>query len=69
MSSLTGLGGDSSSAIWLGFGLAVLFSALAAITVRAVTRRIGFVDAPDPLIPAHTRPVATLGGIAVAVGF
>jgi UDP-GlcNAc:undecaprenyl-phosphate/decaprenyl-phosphate GlcNAc-1-phosphate transferase len=69
VSSLTGLGGDSSSAIWLGFGLAVLFSALAAITVRAVTRRIGFVDAPDPLIPAHTRPVATLGGIAVAFGF
>lgn len=69
MSSWTGLGGDSTSALWLGFGLALVFAALAAVAVRASSRRVGLIDAPDPLVPAHTRPVATLGGIAVAFGF
>jgi UDP-GlcNAc:undecaprenyl-phosphate/decaprenyl-phosphate GlcNAc-1-phosphate transferase len=68
VSSLTGLGGDSASALWLGFALAVVFAALAAVAVRATSRRAGLVDAPDPLVPAHTKPVATLGGIAVAFG-
>ncbi len=68
MSSLTGLGGDGASALWLGFALALVFAAVAAVVVRAASRRAGLIDAPDPLVPAHTRPVATLGGIAVAVG-
>ena len=69
MSSWTGLGGDPAGALWLGFGLAVVFAVLAALAVRATSRRVGLIDAPDPLVPAHTRPVATLGGIAVAFGF
>jgi UDP-GlcNAc:undecaprenyl-phosphate/decaprenyl-phosphate GlcNAc-1-phosphate transferase len=68
VSSLSGLGGDGAGALWLGFALAVVFAALAAFGVRAVGRRVGLVDAPDPLVPAHTKPVATLGGIAVALG-
>jgi UDP-GlcNAc:undecaprenyl-phosphate GlcNAc-1-phosphate transferase len=69
VSSWTGLGGDSASALWLGFALALLFAAVGAVVVRASSRRVGLIDAPDPLVPAHTRPVATLGGIAVAFGF
>jgi UDP-GlcNAc:undecaprenyl-phosphate/decaprenyl-phosphate GlcNAc-1-phosphate transferase len=53
----------------LAFIVALAAALTGAAAVRAATLRLGMVDAPDPLIPAHTRPVATLGGIAVALGF
>ena len=69
MSSVTGLGGDGAAALWLGFGIAAALAAVGAVAVKATSRRAGLVDPPDPLVPAHTQPVATLGGIAVAFGF
>lgn len=41
---------------------------LGTIVVRALALRLGFVNHPNPLIPQHTRPVAYLGGVGVAIG-
>lgn len=68
MSRSGGFVGDDGVTLWLAFTAAVVFAAVGAVVVRAATRRAGLVDVPDPLVPAHTRPVATLGGIAVALG-
>ena len=35
---------------------------------RAAALRFGIVNAPNPLIPQHTRPVAYLGGVGIAAG-
>jgi len=46
----------------------------AAVTIagtwlaRSLALRLGFVSHPNPIVPQHTRPVAYLGGAAVAVG-
>jgi UDP-GlcNAc:undecaprenyl-phosphate/decaprenyl-phosphate GlcNAc-1-phosphate transferase len=68
MSNATGLVGEDAVALWVAFVAAVLVSSAGALGVRVWTRRVGIVDRPDPLVPTHTRPVATLGGIAVAAG-
>ena len=34
---------------------------------RALALRAGIVNAPNPIVPQHTRPVAYLGGVAVAL--
>jgi UDP-GlcNAc:undecaprenyl-phosphate GlcNAc-1-phosphate transferase len=56
-------------AIGLAFATAAVIAALGAAIVRAATRRAGILDEPDPIVPAHTTSVSTLGGIAVALGF
>ena len=53
-----------------------LWSAAAALAggfggtfvARAVARRLGIMNAPNPLVPQHVRPVAYLGGVGVALG-
>jgi UDP-GlcNAc:undecaprenyl-phosphate/decaprenyl-phosphate GlcNAc-1-phosphate transferase len=55
-------------AIGLAFLTAVVFAAVGAAIVRALTRRAGLLDEPDPIVPAHTTSVSTLGGIAVGLG-
>lgn len=35
---------------------------------RAAALRFGIVNAPNPLVPQHTRPVAYLGGVGIAAG-
>ena len=47
---------------------AVVIAAVGAAIVRAATRRAGILDEPDPIVPAHTTSVSTLGGIAVGLG-
>jgi UDP-GlcNAc:undecaprenyl-phosphate GlcNAc-1-phosphate transferase len=51
-----------TAAVALAGGLVGTFLA------RAVARRLGIMNAPNPLIPQHDRPVAYLGGVGVAVG-
>jgi UDP-GlcNAc:undecaprenyl-phosphate GlcNAc-1-phosphate transferase len=36
--------------------------------VRAIARRFGIVNKPNPIVPQHTRPVAYLGGVGVGIG-
>jgi UDP-GlcNAc:undecaprenyl-phosphate/decaprenyl-phosphate GlcNAc-1-phosphate transferase len=52
----------------LSFAAAAVVTAFAAVVVRALARRTGLVDPPNPRVPLHTKPVATLGGLAVATG-
>jgi len=46
-------------------------AAVAAIAstwaARAIALRLGFVSHPNPIVPQHTRPVAYLGGVGLAV--
>ena len=69
MSRSAGLVADNVLAIGLAFAMAVAVAAVGAAVVRAATHRAGIVDEPDPIVPAHTTSVSTLGGIAVALGF
>lgn len=68
MSRSAGLAGADAVAIALAFATAVIIAAVGAAVVRFTTHRAGILDAPGSIVPAHTRPVATLGGIAVAFG-
>ena len=68
MSRSAGLVGADVLAIALAFATAVIIAAVGAAIVRATTHRAGILDAPDPIVPTHTTSVATLGGIAVALG-
>ena len=52
----------------LAFLVSAFVTVVAATALRAFARRVGLVDAPDPLVPQHKAPVATLGGAAVATG-
>lgn len=47
----------------------IAFAAAAVATplARAAAMRTGIVNAPNPLVKSHTRPVACLGGVAVLV--
>jgi UDP-GlcNAc:undecaprenyl-phosphate GlcNAc-1-phosphate transferase len=48
--------------------LAALAAWLCTGAARALAPRLGMVAAPNPIVPQHTRPVATLGGAGVAGG-
>ena len=69
MSRFGGLVAGDALAIGLAFVTAVVIAAVGAALVRAATRRAGILDEPDPIVPAHTTSVSTLGGIAVGLGF
>lgn len=69
MSRFGGLVADDAVAIGLAFVTAVVLAAVGAALVRAATRRAGILDEPDPIVPAHTTSVSTLGGLAVGLGF
>lgn len=59
----------NSTAAALGAGLvAVMAGTISTAGVRAFARRAGFVNAPNPIVPQHTQPVAYLGGVGVTVG-
>lgn len=47
---------------------ALVAGVLGTGAVRALARRFGIVNKPNPIIPQHTRPVAYLGGVGVAIG-
>ncbi|HEX8410801.1 MAG TPA: MraY family glycosyltransferase [Thermoanaerobaculia bacterium] len=47
--------------------IAFAVAAVATPLARAVAVRSGFVNAPNPLVQTHTRPVAYLGGAAILV--
>ena len=49
-------------------GSSVLCGAVGTWMARAVARRTGVVDRPNPIVPQHVRPVAHLGGMGVAAG-
>lgn len=36
--------------------------------VRGLARRYGIVNKPNPLVPQHTKPIAYLGGVGLAIG-
>jgi UDP-GlcNAc:undecaprenyl-phosphate/decaprenyl-phosphate GlcNAc-1-phosphate transferase len=42
--------------------------ALGTVLVRALALRLGIVNAPNPIVPQHTKPVAYLGGVGVGIG-
>ena len=52
---------------WTGVA-ALVAGWLGTFGVRALALRLGIVNHPNPLIPQHTRPVAYLGGVGVAIG-
>ncbi|NQU23117.1 MAG: undecaprenyl/decaprenyl-phosphate alpha-N-acetylglucosaminyl 1-phosphate transferase [Candidatus Nealsonbacteria bacterium] len=54
------------SEMYLLLGAAAVLGTAATWLNRAAAVRFGFVNAPNPIIPQHTRPVAHLGGIGVA---
>ncbi len=59
----------SPTVVALGAGLAAFFSAiLATAGVRAFAHRMNIVNAPNAIVPQHTRPVAYLGGVGVVAG-
>lgn len=69
MSRSGGIVGENGQLIWLALVTAIAVATAGAVAVRAAARRgLGVVDVPDPNVPAHTRPVASVGGIAVALG-
>ncbi len=47
--------------------IAFAVSALATPLARAAAVRTGIVNAPNPLVVSHTRPVAYLGGVAILI--
>lgn len=49
-------------------GAALAAGLVGTFAVRATALRLGIVNAPNPLIPQHTKPVAYLGGVGVALG-
>lgn len=53
---------------YLILALSAALSAVATLIVCLVSARLGLMDKPNPIIPQHTRPVAYLGGIGVAIG-
>lgn len=57
---MTGHEALRSGAAAFGIGL------LATAFVRSLAHRIGWLSRPNPLVPQHDRPVAYLGGVAVA---
>ena len=52
--------------------MAVLAAALGGVAgtaaVRMLALRLGIMNQPNPLVPQHTRPIAYLGGVGVALG-
>jgi UDP-GlcNAc:undecaprenyl-phosphate GlcNAc-1-phosphate transferase len=52
----------------LAFAVAAVVTGVVAASVRTLAGKAGLVDPPNPRVPRHTRPVATLGGVAVAAG-
>jgi len=52
--------------VWVA--AAVIGGTLGTMLMRALALRIGFVNHPNPLIPQHTRAIAYMGGIGVAIG-
>ena len=53
--------------MYLLLGAAAVIGTAATWLNRAAAVRFGFVNEPNPIIPQHTRPIAHLGGIGVAV--
>ncbi len=51
-----------------GLGVAIAGGFAGTFLARAWARRVGFVNAPNPLVPQHTAPVAYLGGVGLALG-
>jgi UDP-GlcNAc:undecaprenyl-phosphate GlcNAc-1-phosphate transferase len=49
-------------------GVAVAGGAAATFAVRALGRRCGWLDPPNPLVPQHTRAVVRPGGLGLALG-
>jgi len=49
-------------------GTALVAGVLGTLGVRTLALCLGVVNNPNPLIPQHTRPVAYLGGVGVAIG-
>ncbi|HXV13982.1 MAG TPA: hypothetical protein VEC56_07225, partial [Candidatus Krumholzibacteria bacterium] len=47
--------------------LAFVLGAGATRVVRAIAMATGAVNRPNPIVPQHTRPIAYLGGVAIAV--
>lgn len=53
---------------WYGPTAALIGAFLGTVLVRRVALAWGVVNAPNPIVPQHTRPVAYLGGIGVLIG-
>ena len=46
--------------------LSAILGTLATAGARALALRLGVVSRPDPFVVGHTRPIACLGGVAIA---
>jgi UDP-GlcNAc:undecaprenyl-phosphate GlcNAc-1-phosphate transferase len=58
----------SPLALAVCFVLSAAFGLAGTWFVRAVARKIGFVNHPNPIVPQHTTAVAYLGGVGAAIG-
>ncbi len=56
------------STFGIASGTALAAGLLGTLGVRTLALRLSIVNKPNPLIPQHTRPVAYLGGVGVAIG-
>ena len=54
--------------IALSVAAAALGGLVGTAAVRMLALRLGIVNHPNPLVPQHTRPIAYLGGVGVALG-
>ncbi len=60
--------GPTSAPLWAVVVAGAGAGAAGTALVRAIARRTGFVNEPNPIVPQHDRPVAYLGGVGVALG-
>jgi len=47
---------------------ALIGATVGTLAVRTFARRFNIVNKPNPIVPQHTRPVAYLGGVGLAIG-
>lgn len=53
---------------WYATAAAFIGAFLGTALVRRIALALGVVNAPNPIVPQHTRPTAYLGGVGVLIG-
>ena len=52
----------------LFYAIVIICGAVSTFTIRAIAKKLGIVNKPNPIIPQHVKPVAYLGGIGIFLG-
>lgn len=53
---------------WITLGVSFAVSLAGTWAARWLALRLGFINHPNPIVAQHTKPVAYLGGVGVAIG-